>query len=78
MPDDLPMVLGNQRKAIRRRNGLPQGIDQVGHNNAVVTERLQVDIPHRHFVAGKFFVKIHACMVRAFPISCTPVRPARR
>ena len=30
VPGELPVVLGNQRKTMRRRNGLPQGIDQIG------------------------------------------------
>ena len=71
VPDDLPVVLGNQRQAIRRRDGLPQGIDQVGHDKAVVTERPQVDLPHRLPVAGKFFAKIHAWMLRTLPVART-------
>jgi len=67
VPDDLSIVLGNQRETIRRRDGLPQGIDQVGHDRAMVTERPQVDVPHRLSVARKFFAKIHARMVRPPP-----------
>jgi hypothetical protein len=60
VPDDLPVVLGKERKTIRRRDGLPQGIDQVGHYRALVTERLQVDILDRLFVSRKFLAKMHA------------------
>jgi hypothetical protein len=67
VPDDLPVVPDNQREAILRRDGLPQGIDQVGHDRAVVTERPQVDLPHGLFVARKFFAKLHAWMVRTPP-----------
>jgi len=52
VPDDPSVVLGNQRQAIRRRDGLPQRIDQAGHDHAVITaERLQVDRPHRLSIA---------------------------
>jgi hypothetical protein len=60
MPDDLPVLLGDQRETVLRCDGVPQGIDQVGHDKAMVTERLQVNIPHGLSVARKFFAKIHA------------------
>ena len=67
VPDDLPVVPGNQRQAILRRDGLPQGMNQVGHDKAVVTERPQVDLPHRLFIVRKFFAKLHGWMVRTPP-----------
>ncbi|GHG39568.1 hypothetical protein GCM10018980_13150 [Streptomyces capoamus] len=65
VPDDLPVVLGDQRETVLGRDGVPQGVDQVGHDKAMVTERLQVDIPHGLPVARKFFAKIHARTVKA-------------
>jgi hypothetical protein len=55
------------RETILRRDGLPQGIDQAGHDEAAVIERPQVDLPHRLLVARKFFAKLHAWMVRTPP-----------
>ena len=52
-------------------SGLPQGINQVGHDKAVVTERRQVDLPHRLFIARKFFAKLHAWMARTPPVART-------
>lgn len=60
MPDDLPVVLGDQRETVLGCDGVPQGVDQVGHDKAMVTERLQVNIPHGLSVTRKFFAKIHA------------------
>jgi len=73
VPHDLPVVLGNQREGIRGRNGLPQGIDQVGHDKAVVTERPDVDVSHRLPVGRTFFAEIHARMVMTPPGSSHPV-----
>lgn len=67
MPDDLPVVLGDQRETVLGCDGVPQGIDQVGHDKAMVTERLQVNIPHGLPVARKFFAKIHARRLKAPP-----------
>lgn len=67
MPDDLPVVLGDQRETVLRCDGVPQGIDQVGHDKAMVAERLQVNIPHGLSVTRKFFAKIHARRVKAPP-----------
>jgi hypothetical protein len=60
MTDDLPVGFGDQRETVFGCDGVPQGIDQVGHDKAMVTERLQVNIPHGLSVARKFFAKIHA------------------
>jgi hypothetical protein len=60
VPDDLSVGVGNQRETIGRRDGLPQGIDQVGHDKAMVPpERPPVDILHRLSVIRKFFPRIH-------------------
>lgn len=67
MPDDLPVVLGDQRETVLGGDGVPQGIDQVGHDKAMVTERLQVNIPHGLSVARKFFAKVHGRRVEAPP-----------
>lgn len=71
-------MLGNQREAIRRRDGLPQGIDQAGHDKTVVAERLQVDVPHGLCVAGTFFAKFHARRVGTPPGRSHLVLGARR
>jgi hypothetical protein len=67
VPYDLPVVLGNQREGIRGRNGLPQRIDQVGHDKAVITERPHVDVSHRLPVGRTFLAEIHARMVMTRP-----------
>ncbi|GHA72121.1 hypothetical protein GCM10010345_88880 [Streptomyces canarius] len=67
MPDDLSVVLGDERETVLGRDGVPQGIDQVGHDKAMVTEGLQVNIPHGLSVTGKLFAKIHARRVEAPP-----------
>ena len=76
VPDDLPILLGNQRETSRRGDGLPQGIDQTGHDQtvitrAVITERPHVEIPYILSVAGKFFAKVHAGMVGTLPVART-------
>ena len=73
MPDDLCITLSHQRQTVYRRDGAPQGIDQVGHDKAVVTERPQVDVPHRLFVARTFFAKFHARRVGSPPGRSHPV-----
>ena len=67
MPDDLPVVLGDQRQTVLGCDGVPQGIDQVGHDRAMVAERPQVNIPHGQSVARKLFAKTHARRVEAPP-----------
>jgi hypothetical protein len=42
MVDDLPVVLGDQRDTVLGRDGVPQSIDQVGHDKAMVAQRPQV------------------------------------
>ena len=71
MADDLPVVLGDQREAVLGCDGVPQGIDQVGHDKAMVTERLQVNISHGLSVAPKFFANIHAGRVKLLRVART-------
>lgn len=68
MTHDLPVALGDQREAVLRRNSVPQSIHQVGHDKAMVTECLQVNIPHGLSVARKFFAKIHARRVKTLRV----------
>src|SRR5579875_956699 len=67
VPGDLPVLLGHQRQPARLREGLPQRIDQSGHDLAVLTERPRLDVPHGLPVAGPFFANLHARMVRTPP-----------
>ena len=71
MPDDPPVVLGDQRETVPWRDDVPQGIDQVGYDMAMVTERPQVNIPYGQSVARKFFAKIHARRVKTLRASRT-------
>jgi hypothetical protein len=73
VPGDPSVVLGDQRQTARRRDGVPQGIDQVGHHKAVVTERPQVDVPYRLSVGRTFFANFHARRVGATPGRSHPV-----
>ena len=43
MPDDLPVVLGDQREPFLGCDGVPQGVDQIGHDKTMVAERLQMN-----------------------------------
>ncbi|GAB2958796.1 hypothetical protein GCM10027280_54400 [Micromonospora polyrhachis] len=61
-------MLRDQRETIRRCDAVPQGVDQVGYDPAVVgTERLKVQIPYRLPVARAFFAEIHAGRVGSVP-----------
>ncbi|GAB3142973.1 hypothetical protein GCM10027290_18550 [Micromonospora sonneratiae] len=69
MPDDLSVMLGDQRETVRGRDGVPQGVDQVSHDGAVVgTERPKVRVPHGLPVARTLFAEIHGRRVRSSPV----------
>ena len=60
MPDNLPTVLGNKRQRVNR---LPQALDQVRDNRAVITKRAKMNVPHAVPITRTFGAKIHAWRV---------------
>jgi len=65
MPNNLPVVLGDQRETVLDRDGVPQRIDQISHNRPMITKRLQVNLPHSLPVTRKFSTKLHPRRLKA-------------
>ncbi len=66
VPDDLTGILGDQREPVDRCHRLPQFIDEVGHQTAVVPERREVQTPHASVVLALLETKVHAGRVRPY------------
>jgi hypothetical protein len=70
VPDNLPVVLGDQRQSARSRDEFPQRVDKPGHDESVTwisralfAERLLMKVAYGLTVVRQFFTKVHGLTV---------------
>ncbi|GII81513.1 hypothetical protein Sru01_64950 [Sphaerisporangium rufum] len=60
MPDDLSCGLGDERKPPTGADAVAQGVDQVGHDSAVIAERAQMGVAYGVRIIRSLFTDFHA------------------